>query len=564
MKSNGPVESFIRPIYGNKLISFLAPILLAILLKVSLLALDAVPFNSDEAIVALMARHMMHGERPMFFYGQAYMGSLDAALVAGLFSVFGEHVWVVRLVQIILFAGTISTTFVLGKKAFGSWRVGLLAAWLLAIPAVSVTLYTTVSLGGYGEALLLGNLILLAGLQLDQRIQEGLLLNVSWWSLIVGLLVGLGLWAFGLTLVYSIPTGIYLLSGLWRSFRNRLNVPGSRLEGWNTIGAAIGSSGFGVFLGAAPWWLYAVQNGFGQLLGELGGEAIAGVEGLSFIGQVFQHLLNLLLLGSTAIFGMRPPWEVRWLGLPLLPFVLMFWIGVILFAFRRLRQKDNLYKSSQMIIAAVAMTLVLAFVLSPFGVDPSGRYFLPIVVVLSLFAAEMILHLVASWGRWAWGLVGLVLAFNLWGTIQSALNCPPGMTTQFDPVAQIDHSYDQELISFLEEVGAYRGYSNYWVAYPLAFNSSEEMLFVPRLPYHEDFRYTERDDRYEPYDQIVAASERVAYITTNHVPLDDYLRTTFAGRGISWKEHNIGDYHIFYNLSRPVRPMEIGLGVTTP
>jgi hypothetical protein len=242
----------------------------------------------------------------------------------------------------------------------------------------------------------------------------------------------------------------------------------------------------------------------------------------------------------------------------------MFWIGVILFAFRRLRQKDNLYKSSQMIIAAVAMTLVLAFVLSPFGVDPSGRYFLPIVVVLSLFAAEMILHLVASWGRWAWGLVGLVLAFNLWGTIQSALNCPPGMTTQFDPVAQIDHSYDQELISFLEEVGAYRGYSNYWVAYPLAFNSSEEMLFVPRLPYHEDFRYTERDDRYEPYDQIVAASERVAYITTNHVPLDDYLRTTFAGRGISWKEHNIGDYHIFYNLSRPVRPMEIGLGVTTP
>jgi hypothetical protein len=33
---------------------------------------------------------------------------------------------------------------------------------LLAIPSVNVILYTTVSLGGYGEALLLGNLILWA------------------------------------------------------------------------------------------------------------------------------------------------------------------------------------------------------------------------------------------------------------------------------------------------------------------------------------------------------------------------------------------------------------------
>jgi hypothetical protein len=36
------------------------------------------PFNSDEAIVGLMARHMLQGERPLFFYGQAYLGSLDA------------------------------------------------------------------------------------------------------------------------------------------------------------------------------------------------------------------------------------------------------------------------------------------------------------------------------------------------------------------------------------------------------------------------------------------------------------------------------------------------------
>ena len=54
----------------------------SIALKVVLLALDAAPFNADEAVVALMARHILQGERPWFFYGQAYMGSLDAYLVA--------------------------------------------------------------------------------------------------------------------------------------------------------------------------------------------------------------------------------------------------------------------------------------------------------------------------------------------------------------------------------------------------------------------------------------------------------------------------------------------------
>src|SRR5512143_2634221 len=45
--------------------------------KILLLGIQAVPFNADEAVVALMAKHILQGERPLFFYGQAYMGSLD-------------------------------------------------------------------------------------------------------------------------------------------------------------------------------------------------------------------------------------------------------------------------------------------------------------------------------------------------------------------------------------------------------------------------------------------------------------------------------------------------------
>ena len=84
--------------------------IVALAWKAVLLAINSVPFNSDEAVVGLMARHILQGERPIFFYGQAYMGSLDAFLVAFGFLLFGQQVWVIRFVQSLLYSGLIITT----------------------------------------------------------------------------------------------------------------------------------------------------------------------------------------------------------------------------------------------------------------------------------------------------------------------------------------------------------------------------------------------------------------------------------------------------------------------
>ncbi len=141
---------------------------------------------------------------------------------------------------------------------------------------------------------------------------------------------------------------------------------------------------------------------------------------------------------------------------------------------------------------------------------------------------------------------------------------PPGLTTQFDVVTQIDHRQDQALMAFLTAQGEQFGYTNYWVGYPLAFQSAKSLIFIPRLPYHPDFRYTSRDDRYEPYTHLVNEADRVAYITTYHQPLNDYLRKKFTSNGITWREQTIGDYQVYYELSEPLRPEKIGLGITTP
>jgi len=536
----------------QSLIISVGAVIVAVALKVWLLLIEAVPFNSDEAIVALMARHILQGERPIFFYGQAYMGSLDAWLVAGGFAIFGEAVWVIRLVQGALYVGVLVTTIKLGEVALGSRKIGVLAAWFLAIPPVVVTLYTTVSLGGYGETLLLGNLVLIEGFNLIGAIRDNRSAPGWRWCLWGGL-VGVGIWAFGFTLVYSIPVGIALLVNLgWgKKFSDFLR----SASAWRAIRLIIG----GILIGSAPWWSFAIRHGFGQLFWELSGGAIAGVEQANWLARTWNHFWTFILFGGTVIFGLRPSWEVRWLAMPLLPIALMFWTGVVAHSFTRLGIKRSNRRGAGLLIG-VMVILALGYIFTPFGADPSGRYFLPLAIPLSLFAAELIVLWAEEYGRWIWGFVGLILAFNLWGTAQSAAKFPPGITTQFDQIAQVNHRYMDDLIDFLKENGIRYGYTNYWVAYPLAFESGEEMIFLPSLPYHQDFRYTTRDDRYQPYHDLVLQADVIAYITTNHPDLNEYLRGQFKGLQIAWSEKSIGDYDIFYNLSRHVFPDEINLG----
>jgi hypothetical protein len=278
--------------------------------------------------------------------------------------------------------------------------------------------------------------------------------------------------------------------------------------------------------------------------------------------QFRQHLISLALLGTTVIIGLRPPWGIRWLVLPMLPFVLFFWIAVIVYAFNPKVDRESI--DYRWLLFGVVMAMILGFVITPFGADPSGRYFLPLSVPLTLLAADMLLALAVRAGNWAWLLAGFVILYNLIGTFQSAVAMPPGITTQFNPVTQIDQRGLPSLIAFLNDHDEVSGYTNYWVSYPLAFLSQERLVFIPTLPYHQDFRYTARDNRYQPYSESVAQSNKVAYITTRHPALDEYLREKFKQAGVSWEEAQIGDFQVFYALSKLIRPQEIGLGVSTP
>lgn len=512
-----------------------ASLLLLALLRAGLLWADRVPFNSDEAVVALMARHILRGERPVFFYGQAYLGSLDAWLVAGVFQVFGESVWAVRAVQVLLYAGTLLTSYALMRRLTGRpWAARLAALWL-ACPPVVLTLYTTASLGGYGEALLIGNLLWLAAWRALQPAPTSW--AAAWPWLALGALTGFGWWVFPLTAVYALPAWAMVLwterSRLWRAHRLRLAL------------AAVGAG-----LGAAPW-LWATLSGTATLA-ETGGSALAGITGAAGLAAVAQRALSLVLFAPTVAAGLRPPWSLTALALPLAPLAVVVYSAGVWRLVRRGRGRPWLL--------GTAGVLSAAFVLTPFGADPSGRYFLPLSLVLLAAAAQWLDGLRGRRPALALGLALALTAFNFWGTLQAALAFPPGLTTQFDPVAQVDMRALPDLIRFLRAHGETRGYTNYWVAYPLAFLSGEDLIFTPRLPYHEDFRYTPRDDRYAPYAAEVPAGPRAAYITTRHPALEARLRAGLQAQGVTFAEAQIGEFHVFFGLSRPVTPEALGLG----
>ena len=511
-------------------------IFIAAVWKMILIQLDLFPLNADEAIVALMARHILRGEVPIFFYGQAYMGSLDAILVAGVFRILGELVVGIRIVQVILYSLVLLTTFWLVILIFHSRVSALLATSLLVIPTVNMTLYTTVSLGGYGEALLLGNLVLCLGLissrMLTKTPRPG---RLPWLILLWGLTAGLGLWANGLTLIYSLPMGVYMLVRLFQTKTTKTII------GYLAILLA------GLLCGAAPWIAYAIQESPARLLQELLGSAVA-VEQDAWLKQVFNHFINFILLGIPVTLGFRPPWEVRWLVLPLIPFVGFFWFLVVRDAWRRIARSMGQEKWEVLLPAMVAIFLICLFLFTHFGVDPSGRYFLPLSIILAVFGG---VFLEKGVNRVQWSMAGLilVLVFQLVGTWQSVTQSPGGLTTQFDTTTLVDHAYDEDLINFLRQNGETRGFTNYWVAYPLAFLSREELIFTPRLPYHTDLRYTPRDDRYAAYDDQVANSDKAALITARNPRLDFYLRKLMERKNITWEEKQIGDYLVFYRLS---------------
>lgn len=518
--------------------SFLTIILLIALLWVIrgvLLWLDAFPFNADEAIVGLMAKHIVAGERPIFFYGQVYMGSLDAYLIALFFRLFGNEVIWIRIVQLILYSITIIEFYWFMLIAFKTKRAAFWGAIYLVFAPINLALYTTVSLGGYGEALALGMGAILISVILTGNARDNAKGRL-WLMIGLGFVSGLGVWANALSLLFSVPAIIYYLlasfDGVLRFLKRTVIVFMS-----GVLGASL--------------WLIGLLNHGTVLFGEMFGSAVS-VEQVSFFEKVTNHLLSFVLFAPTVVLGLRPPWSVDLIFPVTIPLIIFAWVIVF---YLLLKNKLDAQKTKIFwMILSVGIILFFGYIFTSFGVDPSGRYFLPFNLILAVIIGLASVEAKKK-KPFIFGAI-LIMVYQTAGCFYLSTQ-DIKITTQFYESAQVNMESMDALITFLNENNTKVGYSNYWVSYPLSFRSDEEIIAVPYLPYHPDLRYTDRDSRIENYEKIVDMSDEVFYITTKNEALDEILAIAFRSEETQFDYIEIGDFHIYFNLSKTIRPQEL-------
>ncbi|HVU14533.1 MAG TPA: glycosyltransferase family 39 protein [Phototrophicaceae bacterium] len=565
-------------------LAFFAVLLVALIGRALLLASGTVSFHSDEAIVGLMARHILQGERPTFFYGQAYMGSLDSWLIALGFTVLGDSVLTMRIVESILYLLIVASGFAVAWRISERVIVAVVAALMLAIPNVLLAVYSTATLGGYNETLLFGNLILLLAWDVTHEQRRSL-----WRWAALGLCIGVGWWTNGLVIAFVMPAAVLILWDLWRNVRvhrraplqatgdaDRAGLRPAPTNAYDAVGAgfkpALTNPNDGVpiamyvlffaliliffVMGSAPWWSFNLQNDWAALrfyLPALPSHTVNTFAGTDIAPlPTDQRLIGLFLLGLPAVIGLRFPWMPGFF----LPIIGLLVLLIYAFAFYNLlRGRCALKPPGRLLLISMVLLFCGLFIVSRFSIDPTGRYFLPLTLPLGIVLGTLIDSLRRVILKIA--LVVIVIGYQFVGLVTAVATVPPGLTTQFNLETHIPNTDDQALIAFLDTHQLYHGYTNYWVSFRLAFLSADRMQYSAVLPYKTDLSYTPFDNRYPPYIAATdhAPDDQIAYITANVVAVRQKLEAIFAQRGVTYQESDVGVYHVYYDFQpRVPRP----------
>lgn len=182
-------------------------------------------FKADQALVGLMGKHILDGHPMIYFYGQAYMGSLEAFMATLIYLVRGINIISVQLAPLVFFLLFLIVNFYLLKRLF-SLEVSLVANLFLALSPPELNRLSVVPLGGYPETLFFGSLTLLGLTTALKSKQRG------WTFFLTGLAAGIGFWVNNLIVTYFFAIAIFWLLGT--RFGRRLILPsvGAKFSCW--------------------------------------------------------------------------------------------------------------------------------------------------------------------------------------------------------------------------------------------------------------------------------------------------------------------------------------------
>ncbi|MEV1158304.1 hypothetical protein AB0J27_23195 [Micromonospora chokoriensis] len=497
--------------------------------------------NSDEATMGLAALHIARGEDfPVWFYGQQYMGALEAYLAAPVFALAGGPSLVgLRLPTLALYAVFLLLAWRLTLRLTGDRWFGLLVVALLALGSDRIVKNQLIAGGGYPEMNAVGVALAVLAVGLATGRPGRRLARWAAW----GFLAGLMLWVDPLVLPYVVATGAVLVGFRWRELRS-------------AAGALLGAA---AVLGAAPLLLHSLLNGRNPL------HAVLAASGANATAGWADRLHGGLLLGPSLGMGFCDPgrcatWQLWWaLALPLL-----LALGAVS-AWRALRSSASAEAAgaaesagavgsagatesagavgsagavesgvSARVAAAVRLALVLAAVAtvgaytvsSSAGLTPveSSRYLSCLLISLPALlwpvwtVARDGLRQVATGRRevssTAARSVAVVLLVATVGTAAQAT----WRAAQTAPATRAAEARHAELVGTLRQLGVRHVRAGYWTCNRLTFASAERVVCAV---VDDDLR--PGFDRYPAYRREVDEAAAPAWVAPAGSPLADVL-----------------------------------------
>ena len=315
----------------------------------------------DPAVVALMARHLAAlKEFPVFFYGQAYMGSLEPMASALMVRLLGSTGFAVNLGPVLFAAAALFFLWRWARDAAGPWGglAGLLAG---LFGPLAYFQFQYAARGGYMVALFVDALAVFAAARLSARLRAGE--EIGWGRYFaLGLLAGIGLWS-NMIVVSALAAAVLLL------------LHGMRWKFWrHAAGVAAGLAGF--LAGFSPWLVWNARHGWASLaMSQIGGHA-------PLREALFNSWDRFLILQEAkyVVPGSYRPHALAAAALALAALGAWQWLAQR----RTASPRENAARAGAVWFCAI---YVLVFATSGFTRTHTARYWIPLVPGLAVLAA---------------------------------------------------------------------------------------------------------------------------------------------------------------------------------
>lgn len=462
--------------------------------------------ESDEAIVGLMAKHMAEGRSwPVFYYGQNYLGSLEAILTSFVFRLIGVSNFGLKCVPLIFSLFHIIVVYEL-IRLLSNKCAARIGALCVAIPPSALLVWSLKARGGFIELVVIGTLSLILSVKLlsscnpnQDRHKHFQPMSLSGLCGL-GVLLGLGWWTNNQIIYYMAAIGsVFFVYILFR---------GGFLEVLKS--GSVGLAGF--VLGSAPFWYVNLftKPRFATFV-ELGKRAESD--------KVIGYFQGFWAEALPILFGARRLWNDQdvFYGASTVAYVVyLICLVATLVAWscglRASKVRVSVSVPSIMLVCLFCVFIQIIFSISGFGwLTKEPRYLLPIYSVQFLFVGVAV-----SWmygvTRLFWvsrifpnlvlvALLGLHLSssYGLSFPYYNGLAIPgePFIGSEGDRV-QSDH---KDLYSWLAENHYRHIFTNYWIGYRVAFETLENVTFTRfrqprslRIPEYEEVGFEYRDN----------------------------------------------------------------------